>query len=214
MVQTVTMIDCETGGLEFEKHQITQIALVNYNRDSFKVNWEWSSFLKPYAGLTIDPIVYKKTTVTPQDVANGVESKVVVKEMIKLFKSANVSNGHAKGNTIVAGHNIIGFDREFLEYLFLTEGHEIYEFISKEFIDTLVYAKDFWPTEKHNLTECCKKIGYNLTGAHGALADTRATFELHKYFAKHIRGGGSNKQQKFFTEGTTEVAEHRKHFNF
>lgn len=214
MVQTVTMLDCETGGLDHDENPITQIAMVNFDHDTLKVNWEWSSFLKPYAGLVINPIVYKKTTVTPQDVANGSTSKIVVKEMIKLFKQSNSSNGHAKGNTIIAGHNVIAFDRKFLEYMFLTEGHEIYEFISGDMIDTLTLAKAFWPKEKHNLTNCCKLIGYNLTGAHGALADTRATYEVYKHFVKNMRGGNS-KQEKFFSENNTEqISNHRKHFNF
>ena len=44
-----------------------------------------------------------------------------------------------------------------------------------------------WRGEKVNLTACCKRIGYKLIGAHGAMADVYATVELFKYQINLLR---------------------------
>lgn len=207
------MFDCETGGLDETANPITEIALVNFDLDTYKVNWEYQTFVQPYNDLVIDPIVYQKTLVTEKDVLNGITSKELVKQLIKLFKQSNTSNGKNQGNTIMAGHNVIAFDRRFIEYLFLTETEDIYDYISREFHDTLVDARRLWRGEndKHNLGACCKRINYDLTGAHGAMNDTRATFELYRYLTNRLR---SNDSSVIKTKTGVVINQHRKFFNY
>lgn len=210
--RTITIVDCETGGLDFDSNPITNIALLNLDIDTFKVNWEWETFIKPYGGLEIEQVALDKSLVTMKQINSGMDSDKVVKELIKLFKSSNSSAGKPQGNTIICGHNIIGFDREFLEYIFLLHGEDIYDYVSKEFDDTLVTARKLWFDQtKNDLGSCCERIGYKLVGAHGAMNDVRATFELWKYLTKRLRGG------QVQVGGSTSSAvrhEHRNYFNF
>lgn len=206
----ITIADFETGGLKSTENPITEVGLLNINLETFKVNWEYQTYVKPYGGLKINPIVYEKTMVKPTDVENGIDSKTLVREMIRLFKSANTSNGHERGNTILCGHKFVAFDRLFLEVLFESEGKDVYEFVSREIIDTLTMSRIKWmgDTKPFKLSECCKRIGYNLVGAHGAMADVRATFELMKYFVK------TNSVESTVVTNKQQINNHRKFFNF
>lgn len=209
---TVTMFDYETGGLEPSIHQITEVGMLNFDLKSFKVNWEYQTFIQPYGDYKIDPIVYEKTMVTENDVRNGKDAKLVKKEMIKLLKSANSSNGREQGNTIMAGHNVVGFDRRFTEEFFRFLNDDCYKYISREHIDTLPMAKQLWigDGKPMNLGECCKRIDYKLVGAHGAMADVRANFELFKYITNRMRNGSGGT----VTQNATGTKKHRKFFNF
>jgi DNA polymerase III epsilon subunit-like protein len=203
----VTVVDCETGGLDKDEHPITQVAMLSFYLDNLSVIEEYSSFIKVYGGLTIDPIVFEKTTVTPQDVANGKEHWKVVEEMIAFFKRNNSQKGKKRGNTVLLGHNIVGFDREFLEYIFLLNGYDIYDYISGTFIDTLPRSEEIWPEEdKHNLTIACSRAGVKLVGAHGAIADVRANYDLFCYMVKTQRKGLNNKSQEDSKVKTEKVA--------
>lgn len=211
-LQTITVIDVETGGLSYTDNPITEIALLNFNLHNFKVNWTYKTFVKPYHDLIIDPIVYKKTMVTPEDVANGKTNKAVLKEICELFKKSNTCNGKPQGNTILLGHNVVGFDRLFLEMFFLLEEKDLYEFVSGEYIDTLPLVKSLWPTEtKFNLGVCCERIKYNLVGAHGAMNDVNATFYLYKHIVERMRNITSTNT---ITQTIETENEFRKSFNF
>ena len=208
--KNITLFDVETGGLKWHETPITEIALVNFDLSSFKVNWEWQTYVKPYAGLKINPIVLEKTMVSMKDVSNGMESKDVVKKLIELFKQSNTAGGKDIGKTVFCGHNMIAFDSKFIEKLFQTEEKNVWDYVDSSQHDTMVMARNAWPNgEKNSLGECCKRIGYDLVGAHGAMADTRATFELFKYLSNRLRMAGG--VTSVATDGTKN---HRKYFNF
>ena len=212
MASTITIIDFETGGLDETTHQITEVGALNFDLKSFKVNWDYQTYIKPYCGLIYEKEVLEKTLVTENDILNGKDSKTVVKELIALFKQGNTSNGHQRGNTIICGHNVIGFDRRFLETLFILHDKDVYDYVKGEMHDTLGDAKRLWvgDEDKHNLKACCEKIGYKLTGAHGAMNDVRATYELYKYFTKRLRGALDVQPLK--GENVKPVSQHRKFF--
>lgn len=215
--QTVTLFDCETGGLNEKENPITEIAMLNFDLRTFKVNWEFSTFVKPYDGLVIDPVSLEKTMVTMKDVENGMDKKKLLKEIIKRLKASNCANGRDTGNTDLAGHNIISFDRKFMEYLFTSEGENLYDYVGV-LHDTYAMAKSMWAGDgkKLNLTDCCKRIGVKLVGAHGAMPDVRANFELFKYLVESQRSNTKN-----YIAGVADKKPegspshpHRKFFNF
>lgn len=211
---TVTVCDFETGGLDPKKNPITEVGMLNFDLQTLAVNWEYQTFVKPYNNLVIDPIVYEKTQVKPEDVHNGKDYKDVVKEMCELFNQAKAKGGKGmQGGTIMLGHNFVKFDRPFMEELFQFAGKDVYDYINGSIIDTLPLAQAKWigTQEKYNLTECCKRIGYNLVGAHGAMNDVRATFELAKnlLYADTSNNSGVNVGVSQQSGG-----KHRKYFNF
>lgn len=215
---TITIFDFETGGLNELENPITEIGMLNIDVNDFHVNWEYNTFVKPYAGMIITKEALEQTLVNEKDIQNGIELEKAVKDMIKLFKQSNSSNGKPSGNTIMCGHNVTAFDRRFIEMAFELCEKNVYDYISGCFHDTLADAHRAWctPKDKHNLKACCQKIGYNLTGAHGAMNDVRATFELYKYFSLKLRGN-SVKQitPQTNNEGTaSKKVNHRNHFQF
>jgi DNA polymerase III epsilon subunit-like protein len=206
--QTITIIDFETGGRDKFKHQATQVATLIVDLKSLAVLGEYESFIAPYGGLTYDKEVLKKTMVTEDDILNGKPLKTVVKELIEVFKQGAYTDTD-KGKTILCGHNM-NFDKGFSEELFKHAGKDIYDYVQLIHHDTLAMAQQMWwgDGEKLNLTACCKRIGYRLTGAHGAMNDVRGTYELFKHFTKRVReshlmkqtktGMGINQTRKFF----------------
>ncbi len=210
---TITVCDFETGGLDAKKNPITEVGMLNFDLETKVVNWEYQTFVKPYAGLEINPIVYEKTQVRPEDVANGKDFKTVVKEMSDLFDKAKAPGGKGlQGSTIMLGHNFVNFDRRFMEELFNHAGKDVYNHINGSIIDTLPLSKTHWiGKDKYTLIECCKRIGYDLVGAHGAMNDVRGNFELAKYLlfndSKSFSGVNIPSEVK-------PTSKHRKFFNF
>jgi len=209
---TITLYDCETGGLDPKTAQITEIALINFDLRNFKVNWEYQTYIKPYGGLEIDEKSMAKSGVTMKDVENGKESSEVVKDLIKLFEESNKQQTE-RGRTITAGHNVISFDSKFLETLFKVNKQDVYKYINREIHDTIIDARKVWGGEEDgiNLTACCKRIGVRLIGAHNAMNDVRATFELYKYFTNRMRNAELLTKNK---NGDVVIKTHRKYFNF
>lgn len=183
--ETVTIFDVETGGLNPFENPITQIALINFNLHNLSVNFEFTTFVKPYAGLEITQDAIQRSMINMKDVENGTDSKELVKVLKKNFKQGKYSAGRISKNTILAGHNIMEFDCGFMEVLFGLYDEDLYDHVAKKKIDTLSLSEQIWPNEpKHNLSIVCERLGYKLKGAHGALADTRANYEVYKRMRK------------------------------
>lgn len=216
---SVTIYDCETGGLDPEEHAITEIALLNFDLKTFTVNWEYQTFVQEYDGLIVTDKALEKTLVTRKDIANGITNEELVEILVEKFIASRYIKNN-RGNTITAGHNAIKFDSKFLERLFRsvknTKGlpkYNLYDYISEEIHDTLSMSKQLWwnKEEKFNLTECSKRAGYKLVGAHSAMNDVRATFELYKYLCLRNRNAGIIKET---ADGKKKISQVRKYFQF
>ncbi len=209
----ITICDFETGGLDYKKNPVTEVGMLNFDARTLAVNWEYQSFVKPYADKVIDPIVYTKTHVRPEDVANGQDFKAVIADMSELFKSARQKGSKGDfGKTIFAGHNFVRFDRPYAEELFACDKKNIYDFVSGEIIDTLPLARMSFikNLDKFDLSVCCNHIGYELVNAHSAMDDVRANFALLKYLIQNGTGGGV----RVGVDNVKQESKFRKYFNF
>jgi DNA polymerase III epsilon subunit-like protein len=211
---TITVCDFETGGLSWKENPITEVGMLNFDAKTLEVNWEFQTYVKPYGGKVINPIVYEKTTVTPQDVENGMEVELVVKEITRHLKDAKRPGRGNSGATIFSGHNFSGFDIHFYLEMMNVVGKKPYEHLSTEIMDTLPMSRMFWANDnidKYNLGACCKRIGYDLVGAHGAMADVRANFELLKHLIQNNNNNGLASVKSVVRK---EGGKHRNYFNF
>jgi DNA polymerase III epsilon subunit-like protein len=205
------VFDTETGGLDFEKNPITQIALICLNSDNFEEIQKIEYFVKPYKDhdgkeLVIEKQSIDRTMVSLNDLnSHGLERKELVKNLIEFFKKSQKSKGFFGLPTLV-GHNV-NFDIAFLNYLFYLENKDLGKYVSNNNgsfsqIDTQQLFRLFFPFESSiNLTACCKIAGISLEDAHGAMNDTICTAELFKWFAGFMNGEKEQtkkiKQEKF-----------------
>lgn len=220
-INSVFSIDFETGGLNPKLNPATQVAYQAFELDSYKPILEFSSFIQPYNNLKLEDEAMKFTGITYQQLANGMDSKEIVDKLCEDFKVGNTSGSHTK-KPVLLGHNI-GFDIGFLCYLFNLYKVDIGKYLAcnKNYmgheipasIDTILLAKQKWANDpkmtKFNLSACCQKAGIEITDAHNAMNDVKATKELFFYFTNTLRSGSS--------QGTTESTKHtrvRNHFQF
>lgn len=219
-INSIICLDFETGGLNPAKNPATQVAYQAFDLDTYKPTLEFSTYIQPYDDLKLEDEAMKYTGITYQQLASGIDSKAVVKKMCDDFSEANTANTHTK-KPILLGHNI-GFDIGFLCYLFNKHKVDLGKYLNcnknylgieiPTFIDTLSMAKQKWANDikmtKFNLTACCQKAGVEITDAHSALNDVKATKELFFYFTNILRSG---------TQTIEEATKHtrvRNHFQF
>lgn len=187
--------DTETGGLECEKAPITQYAAIILDGTTLKEIDRYETYLKPYAGLEIDPVALAKTQVTMSDINNGIKVKEFVNTVTKWWDMHNtVKTKKEMGRLVPVGHNV-PFDNGFIQYaLDFCDAGSLWQYLFPNIIDTMSLAKVVWGIdrfEKINLGACCERAGVKLIGAHGAMNDTEATADLFRWFMKRLRNGGS-----------------------
>lgn len=188
MKNNLLICDCETGDVDEQKSPITQITMEVIDPIHFETIHYFETFVQPYNNLIITPEALKRSRVTMQQINAGVPAKVLVKNLIEVFKIANKSG---KGATMpyFVGHNF-EFDMKFLVYLFRYMQKNLFDFVHGTFYDTLFLMKliegnslKSTESQKYTLTACCDRMGIELRNAHGAAADVQATKLL---FAKQI----------------------------
>lgn len=196
------VFDCETGGLYEDKNPITQYAAVILDGKTLKEIDRWETFVKPYAGLTIEQEALDRTMVSMSDINAGLSVKEFINTAIEFWESYRVkSKVREKGRLIEVGHNI-PFDNRMVNWaLEYNKKPLIEEWMHPNFIDTLVLAKlAFGVTgeEKINLGASCKMAKIKLTDAHGAMNDVEATTDLLRWYMKKLR----SKKGESFSEET------------
>jgi oligoribonuclease (3'-5' exoribonuclease) len=74
--------DVETGGLDCEKHAITQMAYLIVDPSDFEILTEGSFYFKPYAGLKVEKEALKKSKVSMSDIENGKDPEKVLNKLL------------------------------------------------------------------------------------------------------------------------------------
>lgn len=194
------VLDLETGGFEFKKHAITEIAYVILN-ENMEIIHERSMYIKPnynpnreyidsalnYTNITLDKLE-----------SEGIEAKETYKIMVSDFKKFKLSYN----KVILVGQNFAEFDKDFLEDFFNQfeaptekQNFSLYKHVSKHIEDTMFYSRKKWggvEVENHKLDGICERLGVQLTNAHKAINDVKATAECFKYFYNEIRNNNGN----------------------
>lgn len=198
------VMDCETGGLSAEKNPLVEIAVCAFDNVTLEDVVEYSSLIKQYDKTkVIQQQALDANGLSLEDIAKGKDSKVVVDELIQVFKKCK------KGNKlpILVGHNFDKFDINFVVEFFNFHGKDILDYVDSRTEDTMWWSRYRW-TEAPNfkLGTCVTNAGLELTDAHRALPDTRSTKDLFKSFLRNLRNESTNT--------TAQVKKYRHSFEF
>jgi DNA polymerase-3 subunit epsilon len=168
---TLVSLDIEATGVWVEKDKIIEIALVKISPDGTKETYDQR--INP--GISIPKAVVELTGISDEDVKDAPPFRDVAQEILAFI-----------GDSDLAGFNVERFDLPLLEREFLDVG------IRFCWEDRKVYdaQKIFHLNEKRDLSAAYQfYCGKELVGAHGALADSEAVYEiLQKQVAKYGEG--------------------------
>jgi DNA polymerase III subunit epsilon len=153
-----TVLDVETSGLSDRRHRILQIALVSVDPDGVIVD-EWASYSRPFLWH-----------VGPKHI-HGLSARKLRREP----RFANLVPEVVKrlDGTVLVAHNL-EFDWPFLRRALRRSG---YVPPDARRLCTLQLSRSLDPDKqfRHRLSDLAARNGVELTNAHDALADARAT---------------------------------------
>lgn len=185
------VLDCETGGLDPRKNPITQFAAIILDGRTLKEKDRWETFVKPYDGLTIEKDALKSTMVSMSDINSGITKKRFAETAKAWFASHQAKTKIPEmGRLIMVGHNVLPFDRPFLDACFEEFGFSCDDYFYPGGIDTLPLAKLTFGIdgdEKINLGACLGYIGIKIKDAHGAMNDVEGNSDLLRWFMRKLR---------------------------
>jgi DNA polymerase III subunit epsilon len=152
-----TVLDVETSGLSNKRHRILQIALVTV--DAGIIVDEWSSYARPFLWHVGPKHIHGLSARTLRREPKFAE---LVPEMVKRLDG-----------TVLVAHNL-DFDWPFLRRALRRSG---YTPPDARRLCTLLLSRSLDPEKKlrHRLSDLAARNGVELTNAHDALADARAT---------------------------------------
>ncbi len=173
ITNSLICLDVESTGVWVEKDKIIEIALVKYSPDGKKE----TLCKKINPGIAIPPVVTDLTGIADEDVKDAPLFKDVAKEIFGFIAQADL-----------AGFNVERFDLPLLQRELLDAGIK-FKWEERKIYDA---QKIFHLNEKRDLSAAYQfYCGKELTGAHSALADSEAVFEiLHKQVDQY--GGGED----------------------
>ena len=155
---TYAVFDVETSGLSSKWHRILQIGVVVVDADGTVLR-EWSSYVKPFLGQVGATHIHG---LTRQGLRNAPTFRAIAPELVATLN----------GSTIVA-HNI-GFDWAFLRRALRRAGYIPPDPVR---MCTLQMSRVLDPERqlRHRLIDVSGRYDIELTKAHDALSDARAT---------------------------------------
>lgn len=188
-IEIFMVFDLETTGLNTQKNLVCEIACCPFDSELNDLKEFESGIIKPYDDREINEGALNANGITRAQLANGVDSKVVLTNFIKYIKSFKKT----AAKIILVGHNIKTFDIPFLEDFFKFHGEDLWKYVSvKTEIDTMWWARMKWlESTNYKLGTCCENVGIDLMDAHRSLSDSRANRELAKSFLRSLRGEGN-----------------------
>jgi polyribonucleotide nucleotidyltransferase len=163
----LVVIDVETTGIDTALADLVEVAGVKVRKG--KVADSWSTLVKPER-----PIVGNQLHgITDADVAKAPAPKDAVEQLLSWA-----------GDAILVGHNV-GFDLGFL-----SEALGGHEFTPGTYLDTLILARDGYPTgpDAYKLSDLSRFFGIELQSNHRALPDAEATAQLVVKLAADLPG--------------------------
>lgn len=182
------VLDCETGGLDYTKHALIQVAILIPDKDAH-INLH----IRPFRGAKFSVEASKVNGFTKEDVLNDKTRLNEGEAAIKLERFIKKHFGSNKAKIIA--HNS-QFDYEFVR-AWLDRTKKIVKFSDLFEKNWSCTQKLFTELRDEGLINCpsvrlidlSKYFGISLENAHDALADITATAELHKIYLDFIHSG-------------------------
>lgn len=181
--------DLETGGLNFEKNPVIELAFVPVLRNEkgkFYIDEKltFDSLVLPYnSDLIIEKDALKRNKIAMKDLkeyGNDVENiKEVLLDLVKILNPTE----NERNRPVLVGHNIAKFDNDFLRKFLKDIGApDIFQLFSKSFIDTLELTKFLFDGENlinsFALGSLCNFFNIKIGKQHRALDDAIANAKL------------------------------------
>lgn len=163
-------LDCETTGLDLEKDQIIEIALVRFNFDQILDSYE--TLIDPQTPISEASIAIHHIT----DLM--VQGKPKIAEVIPTIFSF-------LGKSILVGHGIttdISFISNAAKRLNIPS-----KLSSHPFVDTLRLARLYGESPTNSLENLRRHFNIADEGAHRAMNDVIVNVEVFKYLARHFK---------------------------
>jgi DNA polymerase-3 subunit epsilon len=151
------VIDTETTGLEYAgADRVIEIACLALEGTQLTGEY-WQTYLNPR--VRVQPGAFNVHKITDDFLADKPEFSEAVEDLIDFL-----------GNDELIGHNILGFDRHFLNKELRLVGKPP---LDNKMIDTLLLARNVRPGKRNSLDALCKDFHIHNTreGVHGALVD-------------------------------------------
>lgn len=200
--QVYLVIDCETGGLNALENPITEIALKAIEKDTYKEINQYTTLIKPYADLKIEPEALKRTGITQEMLNSGRPMKLVIETIKEFCKSLTPVGDRGANKPIIVGHNVT-FDIRFLKKAFELYNEVLFGHVSAStedikgaapregeinVIDTLTLSRELWGEKvKLTLGICCQRIGVSFTDSHRAMNDVNSTVKLLEFLIERLK---------------------------
>jgi len=184
----MVVYDLETMGLNKDKHDISEIAMVAIDLETLEIVGTYETLIKRYSENEYSPQALETSGITEEMLKNeGKEASVVADEIEQFLKLHKVGV-----KPILAGHNIIKFDNGFLEKFLAAHKIKLDKLIAGKIWDTIEECKLALPdSENYQLATCCKNVGIVVKDAHRAMNDAMPNAKMVIELLKRQRGGGS-----------------------
>lgn len=150
---------------------------------------ELSEVLELYYKYKYNPQALSATKITRDMLeTEGLALETVFKKAKSFLEIYTIGNS----KPIIAGHNIISFDNDFMRFFFNQFSYNFDNFIANKIFDSLEECRIKWfELTDYTLSTCANEVGLNLKDAHRAINDTRANAELIIEMLKLLRGQGN-----------------------
>lgn len=162
----ITVFDFETSGLNPQKDQVIEIAAIRCKGD--KVVSEFSTLVQ-FDGF-LNPKIVELTGIEREDLEHGLTEDTAFRILNRLLT-----------DSLLVAHNA-AFDLSFLHFTLMRLANRSF---TNPFIDTLTISRDllYYP---YTLKDTCDHYAVALEGAHRAMNDVYACWEIYKRFAQEV----------------------------
>lgn len=200
-------IDFETGGLpDALKKQavfevaVTEIGIAVIDIEKLEIIDKYSCLFKPYA----DDLIYQPKALEVSNISIDLLEKKGLEMKVAFEQISNFVSKHfiGKKKPKIVGHNIIGFDMDFVQNLWELNKASIDKYFDiVDIWDTMLMARLKYVDGSMSLPSVIERLSLENKQAHRALQDAMITAEVFINFVKSLRGDGiASKKEKRFRE--------------